>query len=59
MELRMRSIRPLLIKAVPQKKLLKGNHDPSIPEASLDLCAMKPLPPIPSKIPQVRQELIE
>ncbi|XP_061072041.1 spermatogenesis-associated protein 17 isoform X2 [Conger conger] len=52
MELRMRSIRPLLIKAVPQKKLLKGNHDPSIPVASLNLCATQPLPPIPSKIPQ-------
>ncbi|KAJ8353377.1 hypothetical protein SKAU_G00209440, partial [Synaphobranchus kaupii] len=52
MELRMRSIKPLLIKAMPRKKPLKGNHDRSIPEASLDLCATRPLPPILSKKPQ-------
>ncbi|XP_035268860.1 spermatogenesis-associated protein 17 isoform X2 [Anguilla anguilla] len=52
MELRMRCIRPLLIKAVPRKKPINGDHNQSIPEASLDLCASQPLPPIPSKKPQ-------
>ncbi|XP_036397431.1 spermatogenesis-associated protein 17 [Megalops cyprinoides] len=53
MELRMRSVRPLLARTLPRKKEpLLGGCDPTSPGASLDLHANQPLPPIPSKKPQ-------
>ncbi|KAI1895695.1 hypothetical protein AGOR_G00108890 [Albula goreensis] len=53
MELRMRNVRPLLVKTVPQmKRSVQGQHDLSSPGASPNLCATQPLPPIPSRKPQ-------